>query len=249
VAFRAGFVDDKGQIMKTKLLLTTLASATLLMSGCAVVPVDDPYYDAPVVRVAPPPPQYEYMGPPPVIGYVWIGGYWNWVGTRHVWIPGRWEAPRPGYIWTPHRWERQGDHWRSYGGRWEPDHRPHVAPPPQQRYEQRYEQRSAPPQPHYEQRPAPQVVAPPPVMRQEPQPRYEQRPAPQVVAPPPVMRQEPQPRLEQESRRPPNVDPGRMPERRAEPPRVERDDRNGRGRDDRRSRDRDRDGDGRPDPR
>lgn len=219
--------------MKGKLLLTALASATIMVGGCAVVPVDDPYYDAPVVRVAPPPPQYEYMGTPPVIGYVWIGGYWNWIGARYVWVPGRWDAPRPGHVWTPYRWERDGDHWRRHGGRWEPDHRPHVAPPPQPRYEQR---------------------APPPPAPMPPQQRYEQRSAPQV-APPPVMRQEPQPRIEQESRRPPNGDPGRMPERRADPPRVERDDRNGRGRDERRDdrrgrdRDRDRDGDGRPDSR
>lgn len=220
--------------MKGKLLLTALAGATILVGGCAVVPVDDPYYDAPVVRVAPPPPQYEYVGTPPVIGYIWIGGYWNWIGTRHVWVPGRWEAPRPGYHWAPHRWERHDDHWRPYGGRWERGDPPRVIAPP----------------PRIEHR------APPPPMPMSPQPRYEQRPAPQVM-PPPVMRQEPPPRYEQESRRPPNVDPGRMPERRAEPPRMERQDRGvqqreerrDERRDERRKRFEDRDGDGRPDSR
>lgn len=161
--------------MKGKLLLTALTGVTMLVGGCAVVPVDDPYYNAPVVRVAPPPPRYEYVGTPPVVGYIWIGGYWNWVGARYIWVPGRWEAPRPGYYWAPHRWERQGEHWRSHGGRWERGDRPHVvvspAPPP------RIEHRAPPtpvpysaPPPRYEQRPMPQVAPPPPV-RQEPPPR------------------------------------------------------------------------------
>jgi hypothetical protein len=202
--------------MKTKLLLTALASATVLIGGCAVYPAQDPYYDydAPVVRVAPPPPQYEYIGTPPVVGHIWIGGYWNWVGARYLWVPGRWDAPRPGYHWAPHRWERQGEHWRPYSGRWERGDPPRViAPPP------RIEHR--PPPPRIERRDVPHAAPPPP--------RIERREAP-FGAPPPVMRQEPAPRME-------------------------RDDRNSRGRDDRRDdrrgrdrdKDRDRDGDGRPD--
>lgn len=229
--------------MKVGLLLTALAGATILVGGCAVVPVGDPYYDAPVVRVAPPPPQYEYYGAPPVVGHIWIGGYWNWVGARYVWIPGRWEAPRPGYYWAPHRWERQGDHWRPHGGRWERGERPHVVVPP------------APP-PRIEHR------APPPAPVPYSPPRYEQRSAPQVAPPPPVYQESPRPphmerERERESRRQMEIAPGSMPERRAEPPRMDRDERNGRGRDDRREdrrddrrsrdRERDRDGDGRPD--
>lgn len=42
--------------MKPKLLITVIASATVLLGGCAVYPENDPYYDQPVVRVAPPPP-------------------------------------------------------------------------------------------------------------------------------------------------------------------------------------------------
>jgi len=103
--------------MKHKLLLSLLLTAVVLQ-GCAVVPEPRPYYGDPVM-VAPPPPRVEYMGPPPMVGYIWIGGYWNWIGMRYQWIPGRWEAPRPGYVWTPHRWDRDGDHWRQSGGQWE----------------------------------------------------------------------------------------------------------------------------------
>ena len=28
------------------------------------------------------------VGVAPVPGYVWFGGYWNWVGGRHVWDAG-----------------------------------------------------------------------------------------------------------------------------------------------------------------
>jgi len=70
--------------------------------------------------MAPPAPQVEYFGAPPVVGYVWISGYWNWVGGRHVWVSGRWAAPpRPGQRWVPHQWHRQGDGWRLNHGHWE----------------------------------------------------------------------------------------------------------------------------------
>lgn len=231
---------------KLRLLIPAIVSATVVLGGCAVYPESDPYYDPPVVRVAPPPPQYEYIGNPPVIGHVWIGGYWSWVGTRYLWVPGRWEAPRPGYYWAPHRWERHGDYWRPYGGRWERGAPPRVvvpAPPP------RYEHRGhAYPPGRFERR-----EAPPPAMRPEAPSRGESRPPsppsqiappPQVAPPPPPMR----PGFEQrESRRPMEVDPRQpMESRRGEQPRMERDDR-----DDRRGRgrERDRDGDGHPDAR
>ncbi len=88
------------------------------LCGCVVAPA--PYYGTgPVVAVAPPPPRVEVYGPPPVVGQVWISGYWGWHDNRHVWVPGYWETPRPGYRWVPHHWDRDGDGWRQRGGRWE----------------------------------------------------------------------------------------------------------------------------------
>ena len=204
--------------MKSKLLLTALAGATILVGGCAVYPAYDPYYDdGPVVQIAPPPPQFEYIGAPPVVGPIGIGGYWNWVGRRYHWVPGRWEAPRPGHIWAPYRWERDGDRWRRQGGRWEPEHRPHVVPPaPSHRINPGIPPPVAP-APRFEHRDGPSNLPPPP--------RYERREMPPAVMPaPPIIRQAPPP---------PN-----------QPPAVERDRRddrrNGdRDRNDRRSRDRD----------
>ncbi|MDP1606020.1 MAG: hypothetical protein Q8L93_05180 [Rhodocyclaceae bacterium] len=195
--------------MNGKLLLTTLAGASVLLGACTTYPVQDSYYDQPVVvRVAPPPPQYEYYGAPPVVGYVWITGYWNWGGVRHVWVPGRWEAPRHGYYWAPHHWERHGDHWRQQGGRWE-----------QQggRWEQDQRMRQEP-------RPAPPAVRPP--AQGYPQGQIIQRnePAPTFQPPPnraPLPERNIAPGYERESRRPAQEGIEMRPERRSEP-RIER---------------------------
>lgn len=95
------------------------ASALALLAGCAVAP--SPYYAEETITVAPPPPRVEYVGPPPVVGYVWIGGHWRWAGPQHhyAWVPGYWAAPRPGYHWVPDRWWQDGPHWRAQPGHWE----------------------------------------------------------------------------------------------------------------------------------
>jgi hypothetical protein len=90
----------------------------LCASGCAIEP-DQRHYADGVVMVAPPPPEVETIGVPPQPGYVWIGGYWNWVGTRHEWVAGHWSAPRPGRHWVAYEWVRQGDGWKLHPGHWE----------------------------------------------------------------------------------------------------------------------------------
>lgn len=102
--------------------LLALAGCAVSLTGCVVAPVSEPYYAGEPVLVPPPPPREEIIGVAPGVGYIWISGYWDWVGGRYVWAPGRWEAPRPGYRWVPHRWEQEGRHWRHVGGRWERAH-------------------------------------------------------------------------------------------------------------------------------
>lgn len=99
--------------------------AALGLSACVVAPVgpyggyyDGGYYGEPVA-VAPPPAQVEYYGAPPVVGQIWIGGHWNWAGSRYAWSPGRWSAPRPGYRWAPHRWDHGPRGWQQRPGHWE----------------------------------------------------------------------------------------------------------------------------------
>jgi hypothetical protein len=143
----AGLMYQTGWViaMRGKSFFVLLGTA-LLISGCTVYPVHDPRYDyGQTISVAPPPSRYEYSGYPPAVGFVWIGGYWNWLGANYVWVPGRWEAPRPGYYWTPHRWERDGSHWRQSGGRWEHDTRQRVpAPVPRIEHQENLHQPSAP---------------------------------------------------------------------------------------------------------
>ena len=71
--------------------------------------------------VAPPTPQQEVIGEPPVAGEVWLGGHWNWTGARYEWIAGHWSEPRPGRHWVPDQWVRQGDGWRMKRGHWDRD--------------------------------------------------------------------------------------------------------------------------------
>jgi hypothetical protein len=87
-------------------------------SGCVVVPDQRHFVDG-VVLVAPPAPRDEVVGSPPSPDYVWVGGYWNWVGDRHEWVPGHWSLPRPGHHWVAPQWTRQGDGWRFKPGHWE----------------------------------------------------------------------------------------------------------------------------------
>jgi hypothetical protein len=95
-----------------------LLLAGALLGGCVVAPAPGPYYGGAVVTVAPPAPQVEVIGVAPVPGYVWFGGYWDWVGGRHVWVGGHWGPGRPGYHWVPHAWVHAGGGWRMAPGHW-----------------------------------------------------------------------------------------------------------------------------------
>jgi hypothetical protein len=92
--------------------------AALTLGGCVVTA--RPAYQGPVVTVAPPAPQVEVVGVAPAPGYVWFGGYWEWVGGRHVWRAGHWGAGRAGYHWVGHHWvQGPGGGWHMVPGRWE----------------------------------------------------------------------------------------------------------------------------------
>ena len=94
---------------------------TALLSGCVIAPARPYYRDEGPYEVAPqpPPPRDEVIGVAPVVGYLWLGGYWGWSAGRHLWVGGHWEAPRPGYRWMPHNWVQIRGGWRLNPGRWE----------------------------------------------------------------------------------------------------------------------------------
>jgi hypothetical protein len=99
-------------------------AAALGLSACVVAPLPapavSPEQGGPIVvaPMAPPPPQTEVIVAAPAPGYIWIGGYWGWVGGRHIWTPGRWVAPRPGFHWVPRRWAQGPGGWHQHGGYW-----------------------------------------------------------------------------------------------------------------------------------
>jgi hypothetical protein len=101
-----------------KVGMAILGLASVTLAGCVVTPAPR-YYGDDTVMVAPPPAQVEVVGAAPAPGYIWIGGYWDWVGARHVWVPGRWEAGRAGYHWVPHHWVPYRGGWRLARGHWE----------------------------------------------------------------------------------------------------------------------------------
>jgi hypothetical protein len=121
--------NSERPIMSSRYVAGLALGLSLLTSGCIVVPADPSpvrasgpqviYTQPGYVNVPPPPPQPEYVGPPPVAGYVWITGFWAWQLGRHVWMGGHWEAPpRSGARWAPHYWDRGQGGWRLHDGHW-----------------------------------------------------------------------------------------------------------------------------------
>ena len=107
-----------------------VACAALLLAGCVVAPLGTygegggrwgrggPDGAGEWVATAPPAPQYEVIGIAPLLGQVWLGGYWGWGGGRHHWVAGRWGDARPGHAWVPHAWSRGRGGWRLNPGHW-----------------------------------------------------------------------------------------------------------------------------------
>ncbi|HUN26187.1 MAG TPA: hypothetical protein VMU67_07750 [Steroidobacteraceae bacterium] len=105
----------------SRLKIVALAAAGALyvaLAGCVVAPGPGGLYVGPAVSFAPPQPYVESYGVAPYPGYIWFGGYWNWVGGRYIWVRGHWGAPRAGFRWVPNRWVRGGDGWHMQRGHW-----------------------------------------------------------------------------------------------------------------------------------
>lgn len=90
--------------MKSMMTLLALGAACPLFSGCVVrepaeidYPVVDEPEDVAVVTAAPPPAEIEVV-PAPVVGQVWVPGYWWWGPQGYVWVHGRYAVGRPGTV-------------------------------------------------------------------------------------------------------------------------------------------------------
>jgi hypothetical protein len=100
-------------------LLRAAAGAAALLSvlaftpGCVVAVRPAPVaYAEPgevVVTDEPPAPVAEVVGVAPGPGFIWIGGYYHWYGSRWVWYRGHYERPpHPGAVWVRARYEVRG---------------------------------------------------------------------------------------------------------------------------------------------
>ena len=103
----------------SKSVVSVALLASLALGGCVVAVRPAPgVYVGGTIGAAPPAVPVEEVGVAPTPGYVWMAGYWNWVGGRYVWVAGHWSPGRPGFAWVPHRWVRAGDGWRLAPGHW-----------------------------------------------------------------------------------------------------------------------------------
>jgi hypothetical protein len=93
------------------------AGLGLATSGCVVTPARVRVRSE-FVLAAPPAVIVETRGVAPRAGYVWIDGYWNWIGGQHVWVRGHWGAGRRGYVWVPHEWVQGERGWQLREGYW-----------------------------------------------------------------------------------------------------------------------------------
>ncbi|PIG09242.1 YXWGXW repeat-containing protein [Comamonas sp. 26] len=101
--------------------VTALVTAVAL-TGCVVAPTAPAYgYGGDITAsVAPPAPYVETIPVAPVVGSIWIGGFWDWEGGRHVWRPGHYEHARPGYTYRQPAWRPGGGgQWMLHRGGWE----------------------------------------------------------------------------------------------------------------------------------
>lgn len=105
-----------GMRYRTLLLVGTVFLA-LSMSGC--VPRRSGVAYVSRVDARPPAPYLEVVTAAPGPNYVWVNGYWTWIGNRYVWMRGHW-APRPGpgYVWVNNGWTHVNGRYRFVPGRW-----------------------------------------------------------------------------------------------------------------------------------
>jgi len=105
-----------------KLSRTLLAGFTALatvFAGAWALPTPASAQEM-VVRVAPPAPRYEELGPRPGPYHVWQAGTWAWHPEgRYLWHPGRWVVPPQGRtVWVRDEWVSYNGSWHLVPGHW-----------------------------------------------------------------------------------------------------------------------------------
>jgi hypothetical protein len=93
------------------------AGATLLHTFAILLHTFRPL---PNIERRPPVARVEVISVRPGPSYVWVAGYWGWVGADYYWVPGRWTVPpqRVYTVWVSGSW----DHHRGRGWHYRPGH-------------------------------------------------------------------------------------------------------------------------------
>jgi hypothetical protein len=96
-------------------------SCLLMFTAVAGAPQASAQVMIVTIRVAPPAlPSYD-QPPLPVVGYIWVPGYWAWDESQgdYYWVPGTWLAPpTAGLLWTPGYWNCRNDVYSWVPGYW-----------------------------------------------------------------------------------------------------------------------------------
>ena len=106
----------------------TAGCATLSSSGS---PSGDPdkRIDVPV-NSQPPPEKAEGNRPAsPGFGYIWVGGYWDYLDGNYIWRDGRWVQAKPDYEYVRARYEYDGKGWVFHRPHWKRRHNEAAAAP------------------------------------------------------------------------------------------------------------------------
>jgi hypothetical protein len=107
----------------------------LHISGCGVLSSDsgggDPQ-NALTMQVGSQPPADKTEDKPasPGFGYIWVSGYWDYIGGQYVWRNGRWVQGKPDYEYVRARYEYDGKGWTFHRPHWKKRKAQEGAPPP-----------------------------------------------------------------------------------------------------------------------
>ena len=73
------------------------------------------------VPVNSPPPAEKTEGARPAApgyGYIWVGGYWDYLDGNYIWRDGRWVQGKPDYEYVRARYEYDGKAWVFHRPHW-----------------------------------------------------------------------------------------------------------------------------------
>jgi hypothetical protein len=92
----------------------TLSSSSGSASGDTKNQIDVP------VQSPPPPEKAEAARPAaPGFGYIWVGGYWDYLDGNYIWRDGRWVQGKPDYEYVRARYDNDaGKGWVFHRPHW-----------------------------------------------------------------------------------------------------------------------------------